>query len=109
VASSGEGGAEGVLGYGSHEHHSWEFFRNPKDKQGIKQGMPGYNPRTWHVPSSFLKEQTPAMIQWFDLKCENFDTVLFFKVRIIMNLVSTRRYLTTACELDAPCGVFSDM
>ncbi|GIX68461.1 hypothetical protein CDAR_500391 [Caerostris darwini] len=41
---------------------------------------PNYNPRTLHVPQDFKKTLTPAMKQWWDLKTENFDTVLFFKV-----------------------------
>ncbi|RMX47670.1 hypothetical protein pdam_00013626 [Pocillopora damicornis] len=34
------------------------------------------------VPSSFLnsKDATPAMKQWWQLKSDNFDTILFFKV-----------------------------
>lgn len=32
------------------------------------------------MPESFLKEQTPALAQWWQFKSENMDTVLFFKV-----------------------------
>ena len=32
------------------------------------------------VPEGFMKEQTPAMNQWWRFKRENYDTVLFFKV-----------------------------
>ena len=31
------------------------------------------------VPTSFLNKCTPAMRQWWVLKSENYDTILFFK------------------------------
>lgn len=39
---------EGVLGLGSHEHHSWEFLKpaQRKDKNMKKMTDPSYNPRT---------------------------------------------------------------
>lgn len=41
---------------------------------------PEFEARTLHVPLSFLEKQTPGLRQWWDLKREYFDTVLFFKV-----------------------------
>lgn len=41
---------------------------------------PEFEARTLHVPQSFLEKQTPGLRQWWDLKREYFDTVLFFKV-----------------------------
>ena len=32
------------------------------------------------VPPEFRKTQTPALRQWWDLKANNFDVILFFKV-----------------------------
>lgn len=70
-----------VGGYGSHEHHSWDFLhKNRKDKSGRSPDHPDFNPRTISFPASFLKEQTPAMKQWCEVKADNFDTILFFKV-----------------------------
>lgn len=70
-----------VGGYGSHEHHTWDFLhKNRKDKTGRSPDHPEYNPRTIWFPPSFLKEQTPAMKQWCEVKADNFDTILFFKV-----------------------------
>jgi hypothetical protein len=72
---------EGVGGYGSHEHHRWDFLhKTRKDKLGRSPDHPDFNPRTIAFPPSFLKEQTPAMKQWCEVKADNFDTVLFFKV-----------------------------
>lgn len=72
---------DGCMGAGSHEHNTWVFYtRSRRDKAGHVPGDEGYNPRTMHVPGSFIKDQTPAMKQWMEFKCENMDTVLFFKV-----------------------------
>ncbi len=32
------------------------------------------------VPASFLNKQTPAQRQWWEIKGNNYDTVLFFKM-----------------------------
>lgn len=73
---------EGVMGRGTHEHNSFPFLlpANRRDKAGKKMSDQDYNPRTLFIPDSFLKEQTPAMLQWWQFKSENMDTILFFKV-----------------------------
>ena len=81
VATLSEELTEGVGGYGSHEHHRWDFLlKTRKDKFGRSPDHPEFNPRTISFPPSFLKDQTPAMKQWCEVKADNFDTVLFFKV-----------------------------
>lgn len=78
----GDVNATGVFNAGSHEHDTWPFLQlaNRKDINKRVVTDVNYNPRTLCVPTSFLNEQTPAMKQWFDFKCKNMDTVLFFKV-----------------------------
>lgn len=73
---------EGVSGLGSHDHNSWSWLKleNRKDKEGRKMDHPEYDPRTIYIPEKVIKEQTPAMKQWFEIKRDYFDTVLFFKV-----------------------------
>jgi hypothetical protein len=72
---------EGVVGYGSHEHHTWTFLhKHRKDKFGRSPDHPDFNPRTISFPPQFIKDQTPAMKQWCEVKADNFDTILFFKV-----------------------------
>jgi DNA mismatch repair protein MSH6 len=73
---------EGVVGLGSHEHNFFEFLlpHKRKDKNGLRPDHPDYNPRTVLVPPQFMKDQTPAMAQWWKFKSDNMDTVLFFKV-----------------------------
>ena len=74
------------MGRGSHEHNQFAFLypENRRDALGIKFGEPGHNVRTLTVPSKFLSEQTPAMAQWWQFKSANMDTVLFFKVGVVL-------------------------
>lgn len=75
---------EGVLDTGRHKHHSFDWlYKNRVDANRRKPDDPLYNPRTLYVPPSFLKKETPAMVQWWKFKSENMDTVLFFKVRFV--------------------------
>ena len=84
--SQSELSADNVGGYGSHDHHTWDFLhKNRKDKDGRPFTHPDFNPRTILFPPSFLKDQTPAMKQWCEVKSENFDVVLFFKVTLPNN------------------------
>lgn len=73
---------EGVVGPGSHLHNKLDFLLPGKkrDRSNNRPDHPQYNPRTCFIPPSFLKEQTPAMLQWWIIKQDNMDTVLFFKV-----------------------------
>merc|ERR1719153_632975 len=41
---------------------------------------PEYDPRTLYVPPDFLNKQTPALKQWWKLKSQYFDVILFFKM-----------------------------
>ena len=74
---------EGVVGRGSHEHNAFDFLQPNvrRDKDGNRPDSLKYNPRTCFVPQSFVLKQTPAMAQWWILKQDNMDTVLFFKVK----------------------------
>lgn len=73
---------EGVVGRGSHEHNTFSFLlpENRRDGAGVRLGEPEFNPRTVQVPPRFMQDQTPAMMQWWQFKSTNMDTVLFFKV-----------------------------
>ena len=67
----------------------YKFLRGNqiKDRQGRRKFMkdskepnPDYDPTTLEVPELFLAKQTEAQRQWWQLKSQHFDTVLFFKV-----------------------------
>lgn len=59
-----------------------EFLQPDKIKDIKKRSKndPEYDPKTLYVPDSFLKQQTPAMRQWWELKSKHYDAVLFFKM-----------------------------
>lgn len=58
----------------------WAKEGNRMDLKRRKENHPEYDSRTLYVPQNFLDQLTPAMRQWWSLKSQNFDTVLFFKV-----------------------------
>ena len=53
---------------------------NLRDAKGVKVGEPGYDPSTLSIPSHIWKSLTPAQQQYFDIKKNNFDLVLFYKI-----------------------------
>ncbi|KAL3892164.1 hypothetical protein ACJMK2_004398 [Sinanodonta woodiana] len=63
-------------------HTKLDFLRPEKirDKAGNPMSNPDYDPKTLYLPDSFMKQQTPAMRQWWDMKSQHFDTILFFKM-----------------------------
>ena len=63
-------------------HTSLPFLRpeNIRDKERLRPEDPNYNPRTLHVPDSFLKDLTPAQRQWWEFKADYYDVILFFKM-----------------------------
>ncbi|CAI5745289.1 unnamed protein product [Peronospora destructor] len=70
-----------VAGTGNHIHDSLPWLHEKRrDINGNTPDSLDYNPRTLMVPPEFLKKETPAMVQWWEAKAHNMDTVLFFKV-----------------------------
>lgn len=63
--------------------HSLDYFLMPgqiKDNEKRSIDHPDYDPKTLFVPLiSFLNKQTSIMRQWWLLKSEHYDVVLFFK------------------------------
>ncbi|XP_037070019.1 DNA mismatch repair protein Msh6-like isoform X2 [Pollicipes pollicipes] len=51
-----------------------------RDAAGRRPSDPDFNPRSLRVPADFLDKQTPALRQWWVIKCEHFDCVIFFKM-----------------------------
>lgn len=63
-------------------HLKFDFLKPEKIRDANKHrpDHPDYNPRTVSVPEDFKKNLTPAMRQWWEMKSQHFDCVLFFKV-----------------------------
>ncbi|GAB6029645.1 DNA mismatch repair protein msh6 [Chamberlinius hualienensis] len=63
-------------------HLTFDFLKPDKIKDANKRPLshPDYDPKTLHVPDSYKKSLTPALKQWWEVKAQHFDTILFFKV-----------------------------
>nr|CAD7455728.1 unnamed protein product [Timema tahoe] len=74
--------AEEEIVQDSWSHLKYDFLKPEKIRDGQCRlpSDPEYNPRTLFVPQDFKNNLTPAMRQWWDMKCQHFDCVLFFKV-----------------------------
>ncbi|GAA5966543.1 hypothetical protein JCM3765_000953 [Sporobolomyces pararoseus] len=58
---------------------AYGFLAKPKDADGIPHSEPGADPRTLYIPSSAWKTFTPFEKQFWEIKQNHFDTVLFFQ------------------------------
>ncbi|KAI0367675.1 DNA mismatch repair protein Msh6 [Pilatotrama ljubarskyi] len=57
----------------------YSFLLDVRDKDGVRPGEPGYDPRTLYIPAKAWKEFTPFEKQFWEIKQNHFDTVLFFQ------------------------------
>ncbi|KDQ32081.1 hypothetical protein PLEOSDRAFT_1100597 [Pleurotus ostreatus PC15] len=57
----------------------YAFLQTVMDKDKNKPGDPGYDPRTLYVPPNAWKEFTPFEKQFWEIKQNHYDTVLFFQ------------------------------
>ncbi|KAA1472424.1 DNA mismatch repair protein Msh6 [Dentipellis sp. KUC8613] len=55
------------------------FLVDPKDKDGLRPGDPKYDPRTLYIPKSAWNEFSPFETQFWEIKQNHFDTILFFQ------------------------------
>lgn len=63
-------------------HETYDFIKpeNIRDKDGRRPEHPDYDPKTLYVPNDWLKKQTQTQQQWWLIKRDHFDTILFFKM-----------------------------
>ncbi|XP_075160076.1 DNA mismatch repair protein Msh6 [Haematobia irritans] len=63
-------------------HQKLEFLKPDKikDKKGRRPDHPEYDATTLYVPEKFLDSLSPGVRQWWILKSDHYDCVLFFKV-----------------------------
>ncbi|KAI9596421.1 muts domain V-domain-containing protein [Syncephalis fuscata] len=57
----------------------YPWLVNVRDADGNSQDDPDYNPRTLYIPESAKKKFTPFEKQFWDIKQQFYDTVVFFK------------------------------
>jgi len=74
--------SDGQIDASAYIHNNFEFLKPSKikDKQGNLASHPEYDPKTLFVPPSFLDKQTPTMKQWWNIKSDYLDTIIFFKL-----------------------------
>jgi len=65
-----------------YSHTQLPFLRPDKirDREKHPRDHPDFNSRTVHVPQDFLLKQTPGQKQWWELKSQYYDVILFFKM-----------------------------
>ena len=63
-------------------HHTLKWLTPDKlrDKKKRLTSDEDYDGRTLYVPSDFLNKCTPGMKQWWTIKSDHYDLILFFKV-----------------------------
>ncbi|KAJ2598968.1 DNA mismatch repair protein msh6, partial [Coemansia sp. RSA 1721] len=59
------------------ERYAW--LEDVRDAQGVRPGEAGYDKRTLLIPSSAWKQFSPFERQYWEIKAQHWDTVVFFK------------------------------
>ncbi|KAI0216514.1 DNA mismatch repair protein msh6, partial [Massospora cicadina] len=57
----------------------YPFMLDIRDANGNPRGHPDYDPRTLYIPPACVKNFTPFERQFWEIKSQCFDTVVFFK------------------------------
>ncbi|KAG5860233.1 DNA mismatch repair protein Msh6 [Encephalitozoon hellem] len=70
---------EGVERKGVDKERRYGFMENIRDKNGRKRGDEGYDPSTLFIPRDEYSRLTPFEKQFWDIKKDHFDTIVFFK------------------------------
>ncbi|KAM8945438.1 DNA mismatch repair protein Msh6 [Pelodytes ibericus] len=70
----------GSVSVWDHEKLDWLQEGKRKDLKRRRQNDADYDPTTLYVPDDFLNKTTPGMRKWWQLKSQNFDSVIFYKV-----------------------------
>ncbi|XP_029449239.1 DNA mismatch repair protein Msh6 isoform X2 [Rhinatrema bivittatum] len=75
----GDGGGSGATVW-DHERLEWLQDGKRRDAKRRRQDDFDYDPSTLYVAEDFLNKCTPGMRRWWQLKSQNFDSVIFYKV-----------------------------
>ncbi|KAI0300141.1 muts domain V-domain-containing protein [Multifurca ochricompacta] len=57
----------------------FSFLLDIRDKDGIRPGEPGHDPRTLYIPKKIWNDFSPFEKQFWEIKQNHFDTILFFQ------------------------------
>ena len=75
-----------------------DWFVERRDKHRNAVGDPDYDPRTLYIPDAEYKKMTPGQSQYWQIKSENMDIVLFFKMGKFYELFDEVSDLFLSCE-----------
>ncbi|NWV62437.1 MSH6 protein, partial [Malurus elegans] len=78
-ANACSGGTGGFTVW-EHEKLEWLQEGKKKDAHRRRQSDPDYDPCTLYVPEDYLNKCTPGVRRWWQLKSQNFDAVICYKV-----------------------------
>lgn len=73
-------GGTGGFSVWEHEKLDWLQEGKRRDARRRRQGDPDYDPCTLYVPEDYLNKCTPGVRRWWQLKSQNFDAVICYKV-----------------------------
>ncbi|GAA6018493.1 hypothetical protein JCM11491_006423 [Sporobolomyces phaffii] len=79
---------------------AYGFLAKPRDADRVLHSDPGADPRTLYIPSDIWVSFTPFEKQFWEIKQNHFDTVLFFQKGKFFELVS----IPVLCESGARYG-----
>ena len=84
-------------------HETLDFLHPQKirDANGNRPGNPDYDNTTLKVPAEFFKKLTPAMYQWWTIKSNHFDVILFFKVQKMVEVLL--KFMLEDCAFANTC------
>lgn len=68
-----------VISPAKKKEERYEFLVDVRDKNKRRKGDSGYDPTKLYIPNSFYSKFTPFEKQFWDIKSEYYDTVIFFK------------------------------
>uniref|UniRef100_A0A286Y1Y9 DNA mismatch repair protein n=1 Tax=Cavia porcellus TaxID=10141 RepID=A0A286Y1Y9_CAVPO len=80
--AQGSGGGDDSCGPTVWYHETLEWLKKEKrrDEHRRRPDHPDFDPSTLYVPEDFLNSCTPGMRKWWQIKSQNFDLVIFYKV-----------------------------
>lgn len=73
-------GGTGGISVWEHEKLDWLQEGKRRDAHRRRQGDPDYDPCTLYVPEDYLNKCTPGVRRWWQIKSQNFDAVICYKV-----------------------------
>uniref|UniRef100_A0A2K6F0K6 DNA mismatch repair protein n=1 Tax=Propithecus coquereli TaxID=379532 RepID=A0A2K6F0K6_PROCO len=78
ISGGGDDSGRPTIWY--HETLEWLKKEKRRDEHRRRPDHPDFDASTLYVPEDFLNSCTPGMRKWWQIKSQNFDLVIFYKV-----------------------------